>query len=781
MQNNKELIISTGRSRKETAWRPQRLFWSEFIQKISVPQESPETLEEYKKLPKAQQDDLKDVGGFVGGTLKSGRRRTGSVENRCMITLDMDNIPAGQTGEILKRVGALGCAYVIYSTRKHEPAAPRLRVIVPTDRVLTADEYEPAARKLAELIGIGYCDPTTFQAVRFMYWPSICKNAEYVFTYNDGGFVQADYLLSRYADWKNTAEWPTVAGETKRIERSLKRQENPLEKDGIIGAFCRLYDVPAAIEKFLPDIYEPCGEGRYTYTGGSTAGGAVLYDDGKFLYSHHATDPAGERLNNAFDLVRLHKFGYLDEDSKPETPTPKLPSTKAMLEFAAKDEAVRLESARKQFEQDENTKKKIYPDVQYSSNGTVKLLPTAENLATLLENEGIKIEYDVILREIKVKCSDEKKVKRFNTPPNGYNNLLVYCTDQLARDGLRVSTAKAHEWIMAIADGYRYNAAKSYLEVNYMIWGGIRGEIDALFNCLAVEGDKVLYKSLLRKWLCQCVAMAHNDCGSYGADGVLVLKGPHGIGKTTFFRKCCTIGQVYFTEGVQIDGSKDKLIESTECWIGELGELPRSLKDLEYMKAFITTASDEFRAPYGKKKERYPRFASFGATTNSESFLKEDTERRFRVIEVADIDLDRLNQISFEKVWAEAYEDYRKLGQKSFRLTSEEKRLLIQSNKRYQVQREEDALLQERLDWSQPREQWKELTASAVCDLVAQGRYISPVNMGRALKRIGYSKDSEEYHMRIKDGYALYSIPTKTILTYEMIQSDGVGTNGDLK
>lgn len=770
MLNDKELIISIGRSRKETAWRPQRLRWSEFVQRLSTPQKSGEILEEYKKLPKGQQDDLKDVGGFIGGTLKGERRKNDSVEGRCLITLDMDNIPAGQTGEIVKRVGALGCASVIYSTRKHEPAAPRLRVIIPTDRILAADEYEPAARKLAELIGIGYCDPTTFQAARFMYWSSICRNAEYIFTYNDAGFVQADWLLSRYTDWRNTVEWPTVPGEVKRLERNLKRQEEPTKKSGPIGAFCRAYDVPAAIEKFLSDIYEPCGEGRYTYTGGSTAGGAVLYDGGKFLYSHHATDPAGSRLNNAFDLVRLHKFGYMDESALPGTLIHQLPSTKAMSEFAAKDEAVQFELAKKRFEQDENTEKKMYPDIQYSSNGTVKLLPTAENLATLLENEGIKIEYDVILREIKVKCSDAEKVKRFNTPPNGYNNLLVYCTDQLTRAGLRVSTAKAHEWIMTIADGYRYNAAKSYLEVNYMIWGGSGGEIDALFNCLIIKGDKVLYKSLLRKWLCQCVAMAHNDCGSYGADGVLVLKGPHGIGKTTFFRKCCTVGQVYFTEGIQIDGSKDKLIESTECWIGELGELPRSLKDLEYMKAFITAASDIFRAHYDKKKERYPRFASFGATTNSESFLKESTERRFHVIAVIDIDLKRLNSISFEKVWAEAYEDYQKLGQSSFRLTSEEKRLLIQSNKRYQVQREEDALLLERLDWSQPREQWKELTASAVCDLVAQGRYISPVNMGRALKRIGYSNDSEKYPMRILHGYALYLTPTKTTHTYEMIQ-----------
>ena len=39
----------------------------------------------------------------------------------------------------------------------------------------------------------------------------------------------------------------------------------------------------------------------------------VVYDD-VFAYSHHATDPACGKLLNAFDLVRIHKFGGLDEN-----------------------------------------------------------------------------------------------------------------------------------------------------------------------------------------------------------------------------------------------------------------------------------------------------------------------------------------------------------------------------------------------------------------------------------------------------------------------------------
>ncbi len=764
--NDKQIIISVAGNRKATVWKPQSMMWSDFITRVSRPAVSTETMQEYKSMKKAQQDDLKDVGGYVGGTLKDNRRKNGYVIDRCLVTLDADNISPGGTEDILKRVSALGCAYVIYSTRKHTGAAPRLRIVFPLDRSVPADEYEPIARKMAEIIGINIFDGTTFQSVRFMYWSSKCSDAEWVFTYENKPFLSADGILARYGDWRNVAEWPEVPGVQKQIHQGLKKQENPREKQGIIGAFCRIYDVPGAIGEFLTDIYEDCGNGRYTYTAGSTAAGAVLYDDGQFLYSHHSTDPAGDRLCNSFDLVRLHKFGHEDEEATEGTPVNKLPSYKAMCEFALKDEAVKQEK----FDTDvacfskpmEEAGKEPYTDIKVGANGSVTILPTTRNLETMLKNEGIKISYDMIQRAVKVKCQDKAVESQFNDSPNSYGNLLTYCTDQLVRDGLRTSTAKVHEWITKIADDNKVNVARDYLECNYMLYGGVKG-IGTLFDCLKINGDSGFYMLLLRKWLCQCVAMAHNEKGQFGADGILVLKGPHGIGKTSFFRKCCIIGLDYFAEGASLDGSKDKLMEVTQNWIAELGELPRSLKDLESLKAFITSATDKFRSPYAKKAEINPRLTSFGATTNSDTFLKEDGERRFWVIEVQDIDLAALDRVSFESVWAEATELYKLLGQSSFRLTSTERNMLCMSNKLYQLVSDEEKLLLEKLDWDQPREQWKEFTATALCELMGTNRGLSAVKVGRALKRIGYDKDSEEYPMRIKNGYSTYLAPSKVV------------------
>lgn len=767
LQNDKEIIISTAGNRRAAAWKPQKMMWSDFINRVSQPVVSPETFQEYKAMSKAKQDDLKDVGGYVGGTLTNNRRKNGCLIGRSLITLDADSIAPGGTEDILKRVSGLGCAYVIYSTRKHEGAAPRLRIVFPSDRMLSAEEYEPAARKLAELIGMGIFDPTTFQVIRFMYWSSRSSDGEWIFTYEDKPFLNVDGILDMYQNWNNAAEWPEVPGAQKQIHQKIKKQGDPIEKPGIIGAFCRVYDVPAAIEAFIPNVYENCGNGRCTYAQGSTTAGAVLYDGGKFLYSNHATDPAGERLCNSFDLVRIHKFGQEDEETAEDTPVNRLPSYKAMCEMALQDETVKKEHLEGIFGREEEGREP-YPDIKISTNGSVTILPTTRNMETLLKNEGLELSYDLIKREVNVRSPERIKVEKFNGGPNSYTNLLVHCTDQFARDGLRTGTAKVHEWVTKIADDNKVNAARDYLECNYVLYGGTKG-IDILFECLKVNGDADLYKMLLRKWLCQGVAMAYNELGRFGADGVLVLKGPHGIGKTSFFRKCCVIGQDYFAEGASLDGSKDKLMEVTQCWIGELGELPRSLKDLETMKAFITSPSDKFRSPYAKKAEIYPRLTSFGATTNSDSFLKEDGERRFWVIDVEDIDLQALDQVSFESVWAEAMELYKLLGQLSFRLTSAERDTLRQSNKQYQIATDEEKLLIEKLDWDQPREEWKEFTATAICERIAPGRNLSAVKIGRALKRIGYDKNSAERPMRTKDGYPVYLTPSKTILTSDFM------------
>lgn len=198
--------------------------------------------------------------------LKDGRRKAENILTRCLITLDADSVNSGETQKIINLVSGLGCNYAIYSTRKHSNVTPRLRIIIPLDRDVTPEEYEPIARKIASYIGLEIMDTSTFEASRLMYWPSCSKDSEFIFKYEDKPFVSADGILQMYKNWKDTNEWPKIANEPEIIKREIAKQKDPLEKDNIIGAFCRIYDIPNAINTFLSDVYSNGSiEGKYTY------------------------------------------------------------------------------------------------------------------------------------------------------------------------------------------------------------------------------------------------------------------------------------------------------------------------------------------------------------------------------------------------------------------------------------------------------------------------------------------------------------------------------------
>ena len=79
MQFDKKINIAVGNSRKSITWTNTEMMWSDFISKLQTPIKSTETLAEYMRYQKSKQDDLKDVGGFVGGSLSNGRRKSNNV------------------------------------------------------------------------------------------------------------------------------------------------------------------------------------------------------------------------------------------------------------------------------------------------------------------------------------------------------------------------------------------------------------------------------------------------------------------------------------------------------------------------------------------------------------------------------------------------------------------------------------------------------------------------------------------------------------------------------
>lgn len=337
LKYNGEIHLAIGSSKTEKKWKNRSQNWSDFLQRLATPTVTQETVSDYKKMPKSRQDDIKDVGGFVGGWLKEGKRKRGHAQQRSLVTLDADST----TLDFWEDVKLLfDHAAAIYTTHSHLVKGPRYRLIIPLERPVTAEEYEPLARKLAEIFGMDNFDDTTYQAERLMYFPSHSLDGEYFTDYLDLPWVDPDEVLAGYEDWRDSSFWPESSRGHSIRESQAKKAGDPLEKKGVVGAFCRSYDIVSAIETFLPEIYGPTGrDDRWTYLGGSTSGGLVIYDD-KFAYSHHGTDPVGDQLVNSFDLVRIHKFGDLDDDAKAGTPPQKMKSYRAMNEFLQEDDLV---------------------------------------------------------------------------------------------------------------------------------------------------------------------------------------------------------------------------------------------------------------------------------------------------------------------------------------------------------------------------------------------------------------------------------------------------------
>ena len=693
MRYDRQMTICAAGNRRSPRWPAQTIPWSGLVQRLQTPVRGRETLTEYLRLSRAQQDDLKDVGGFVGGTLKDGLRRNTAVLSRDLVTLDADSIPALGAQDVLKAVSSLGCGYCVYSTRKHEPARPRLRILLPLARGVTADEYEPIARKLAERIGLSYMDPTTFQAVRMMYWPSCCADGEYLFYAEDRPFVDPDGVLRLYDNWHDVNAWPQVPGLPKLTQRMLQKQEDPTAKSGVVGAFCRVYDIEGAMDEFLPGVYLPAGENRYTYAAGSTTGGAVVYD-GKFLYSHHATDPCSERLVNAFDLVRLHKYADRDDEAQPGTPTGKLPSYAAMVELATSDAEVRAGLLKERAERVQTDfGDSVSPEVassmtevpsgdsvapstgdtatwqaKLSINSKGAILPTVENTRLILENDvNLKglIAYDrfavrvMALRQTPWATGTADKTVRRPWTDADAAGLRWYLETAYGIKGKQT----IDDAFTTVANANAYDDVESY--ICSLRWDGTP-RIERMWVKYLGAADSEYTRAVSRKSLVACVARALRPGVKY--DTVLTLVGGQGYGKSTVLE---LLGRKWFNASLaSFDRNKEasELIQGS--WIVELGELAQlNHSELSAAKQFITRTTDRFRAAYGRYTEDYPRRCVFFGTTNRDDFLRDETgERRFWPLPIT----RKMQPEDFEEFaglvdqfWAEA-KAYYDLGERLF-------------------------------------------------------------------------------------------------------------------
>ncbi|EEU7573032.1 VapE domain-containing protein [Listeria innocua] len=653
--------IAYGNSRMDKKWKNTDISWEDFCSRVKTTQRTTETVEEYRKMRKGGQDSIKDVGGFVGGHLKDGRRKKGNVLSRSMLTLDMDYGTSTIWEEISTFFPYQCC---IYSTHKHTPENPRLRLIIPLLRDVGEEEYAAVSRMVAKEIGIDLFDDTTYEPERLMYWPSTSRNGIFVYEEKDGSILDPDEFLNKYDDWRDTSTWPVSSRQSEVLDRSLKEQADPLSKEGVIGTFCRSYSVSTAIDTFLKDIYEPSAmTGRYDYIPADSSAGVILYDD-KFAYSHHATDPASGRLLNAFDLVRIHKFGHLDDRATESTPPSKLPSFINMCEFAIQDDEVKAQFTKERMEQAtiDFTEDNWQTALELDKQGKIK--DTLDNIVLIIRNDS---ELESIAFNKHRDGIDARDGLPWEQMKGGWNDsdnaaLKVYLSNKY---GI-YSPTKTKDAILAVAAERSYHPIKEYLD-HLPEWDGT-DRVETLLIDYFNATDNSYTRAVTRKMMVAAVARIVHPGTKF--DSVLILNGPQGIGKSTFFAK---LAGDWFSDSLTLTDMKDKAgpEKLQGYWILELGELAGMRKtDVEVVKSFISRSDDKYRASYGVNVESHPRQCIIVGSTNAESgFLRDITgNRRFWPVRISGDGKRKAWQMSVydvEQIWAETLVLYAK-GEKLY-------------------------------------------------------------------------------------------------------------------
>lgn len=652
-----KLAIATGKSANSKLWKNSSMLWSEFCDRLRESVQTRETLKEFIQATKDDQKNIKDVGGYVGGYLRNGKRSPSSVVERSVLTLDVDfaNTDFFEDFKML-----YGCAAFIHATHKHSATDPRYRLLIPIDRGASADEYSAVARRIAGEIGIEMFDNTTFEVNRLMFWPSHPKDVEYYCDEQKGPILSVDETLATYRDWKDTSLWPTADRKLREIGEAAKKQEDPYLKKGIVGAFCRTYSLTEAIAAYLPEIYIEGTDGRYTYTQGSTSSGLVVYDD-MYGYSHHGTDPAGGKLCNAFDLVRLHKFGHLDQNESSKK------SFSLMEDLAKEDIEVRKTLAHENFAE---AKAAFSDDIELLDenidwmaaleiNSRGEYLSTAGNINaifqndTLLKNTFKSNEFDgkrYVARSLPWrKIAKPEPLK--NVDYSGIRN-YIECMYGIS------SQAKVEDSLTLETERNTWHPIRDYL--NGLHWDGVP-RIETLLVDYFGAPDNAYTRHAIRKTLAGAVNRIFRPGCKF--DYVLVLVDPgQGSSKSTFFN---ILGRDWFSDTFMSVQGKDALEQIQGAWIIEIAELAGLRKaEVEAVKHFITKQQDQFRPAYARTSETYPRQCIFVGTTNNKDFLRDPTgNRRFLPV---DVNREMVTKSVFEdledevnQIWAEAVQLYR--------------------------------------------------------------------------------------------------------------------------
>lgn len=617
----RNLAIAYGSNRQARLWVNKTITFEALKERLKVTIRTPESAEEYAHMSKAQRDAAKDHGGFVAGVLRGGCRKVDAVESRSMVALDGDRINA----DFLERYEAI-CPYTsaLYTTHSSTEDKPRVRLVFPLTRDVSPEEFVAVSRYLADMLGIDYFDECSYQPNQLMYWPSTPANGTYVYKETEGAWLDPDVLLRQHPEWVDPTRLPTSSRESKANTAKQEKVQDPLTKDGTVGLFNRAYfPVTTALEVFLADVYEPTdNDGRWHLIESSSMAGVEIKED-KFVYSHHAKDPAYLKLCNAFDIVRIHRFGDMDDKA----------SFAAMCDFAMEQDAVRQLAAserrgdaERDFEADDTS---WQAQLQYEPKSAV-LKNNLHNITLIMQN-------DPLLKNIVFNQQTDGMEIKGEVP---WKHPSKYWRD--ADDAQLISYIDSHYGtfsqrnydiaVTKVTDDRSYHPIREYLS-NLPKWDGVPRVDTLLIDYLGAQ-DNEYVRAVTRKMLCAAVQRVWTPGIKY--ETMLVLSGPQGIGKSTLIAR---LAGEWFSDSLSLSDTKDKTAAEKlqGYWILEIGELAGMRKtEEEILRSFLSCQNDVYRAAFARRPMPHLRQCIFFGTTNAlNGYLRDTTgNRRFWPVRV---------------------------------------------------------------------------------------------------------------------------------------------------
>ena len=735
------MIISLGKSELSKAIIKKDVAWQQIVKKYSVHKVTAVKGGEYV------------IGGEFGG----GVRDEASMISRTLLVIDIDSYD-GHIDELVFDLSLCPFAFVAYSTWRHTPETPRVRVIAELSRPVTPDEYRVLAKAACESLAvpIAAIDPCSWTPNQPMFAPQHPEGGSFwTMTGKGNAYPVPAFIATPKVDDID--------------DLSLMVAAQPLDMTDVeVDAYLAAY--PATGLDY--DAWLKCGMALYHQHEGSKAGftrwvnwsklDGDRFDDGEMPSKWKSFGGSAKPVTMASIIYHVKQAGvvvstaagWLEqiEDCVDKHALEKLvqfkisadrsigPVDLAGLEVAVKTKfsefgvVLRADPLRKLFKPKH---KRALPDISSSELP----LETVGNLRAIADNCGVVVRYNVIKKEDEILIPDAGW-----SIDNGKTASITWLQSECHKVEMRTSNIK--NFVTLLADSNQFNPVTEWIES--VGWDGTP-RLDAFYDTVQEDTEKCSAKMkriVMMRWAVSAIAAAFSPNGIM-ARGVLVFQGVQYSGKTRWIDALAPKGMELIKTGRALNvHDKDSVKQIVSSWISELGELDATFKksDIAALKAFITSDTDELRRPYAAAESQYARRTVFAASVNESKFLQDDTgNSRFWVIPI--ISINHAHQLDMQQVWAEFYRLW-KGGEKHY-LTNSEMAMLNGHNESFTAPEPIFEMVSSHLDWANfdPNDcrwmqasdvlRWIGKENPSKFETIVGGRAIQKMNGGRQRKSHG--------------------------------------------